>query len=450
MKKVLLSLTLAGSLFAVSYPVDITENWDFDANVFKDYVSSTYPYHPGVDINWGYKNKDLGKSVYAIACGKVVEVKDMGKLAYGIMIEHNINEKTYYSAYVHVNSLVSEGDFIREGDEIATLADISAAGLSSHLHFEIRDTFTGTWYPNSVGTTGYYSSTSKIDNNGFLDPISFLNTYANKSGACSYFDGAGSLINAPTEGWGYNKDMAKMHSHDIPSTVVFQAKRNGSCNSVEISSSPNKSLNVAVKLKAWDENIIEDSYIVKLPTIINLNKTWNTIAVISKEKLSSSEYITMKCNSNAAMSKSGFNDAQPSKDYSLVGFQGKYYWSGNGSLIAGKYTGNTFGKDIDYVSVFYDKKSLMAFQWLPTDNCQELQISELDSYGGNNLPVSISMKKWDEDETKWKNKCSKIPCIINRPNNDYYLIKIKNSPEEGAYNGIKADCIKTIHDTTTF
>ncbi len=76
-----------------------------------------------------------GQPIHAAAAGQVVYAGD-GLIGYGklIILKHN---ETYLSAYGYSASLlVSEGDGIRQGQQIATMGE--GPGRKPRLHFEIR------------------------------------------------------------------------------------------------------------------------------------------------------------------------------------------------------------------------------------------------------------------------------------------------------------------------
>lgn len=85
--------------------------------------------HVGVDIA-----ATVEESVYAAHDGKVVKVYKLSSVyqwAMGIIVEH----PGFITAYMHVNPLVAEGDYVSRGQRIGTIAAIEGV---SHLHFGVR------------------------------------------------------------------------------------------------------------------------------------------------------------------------------------------------------------------------------------------------------------------------------------------------------------------------
>lgn len=186
---------------------------DYENNIsqrFGNYLG----YYGGKYYNGFHSGEDIsvvaGTPVYAITSGWVAKISDLGALGHLVVLEHNKrpfkipgrNEEihgqnyhypleevdTVYSVYVHVDpNNLSENDWVETGDEIADIADISAAGLGAHLHFEIRHpdqepssnwTMVGdpsNWSQFTDGTyNGYYKNLQEMVNAGFRHPSDFL------------------------------------------------------------------------------------------------------------------------------------------------------------------------------------------------------------------------------------------------------------------------------------
>ena len=89
-----------------------------------------------------------GTSLYAIAAGKVVDVKlgEQSQLgAYGrfVLQEFTLDDTTYYAFYAHLLSFtVSIGDELTKGQQFGYTGNTGNAssmkGIDQHLHFEIR------------------------------------------------------------------------------------------------------------------------------------------------------------------------------------------------------------------------------------------------------------------------------------------------------------------------
>ena len=186
---------------------------DYENNIsqrFGNYLG----YYGGKYYNGFHSGEDIavvaGTPVYAITSGRVAKISDLGALGHLVVLEHNKgpfkipgrNEEihgqsyhypleevdTIYSVYVHVNpNNLSENDWVETGDEIADIADISAAGLGAHLHFGIRHpdqepssnwTMVGdpsNWSQFTDGTyNGYYKNLQEMVDAGLRHPSDFL------------------------------------------------------------------------------------------------------------------------------------------------------------------------------------------------------------------------------------------------------------------------------------
>lgn len=95
--------------------------------------------HPIEGITYLHKGIDIAKvphaPIVAAANGKVIENKYDNQFGNFVVLQHTAG---FYTKYAHMsNSLVKEGDWIRQGQQIGT---IGKSGISTgyHLHFEIR------------------------------------------------------------------------------------------------------------------------------------------------------------------------------------------------------------------------------------------------------------------------------------------------------------------------
>ena len=125
--------------------------------------------HLGDDWNGtGGGNTDFGDPIYAIADGRVKAAEDHGG-GWGniVRILHQLpNGEVIESFYAHCETMmVKEGDWIKRGDQIATIGNADGAYLA-HLHFEIRT-------DTSMGIGGGYSS----DTEGYVDPTAFIRAH---------------------------------------------------------------------------------------------------------------------------------------------------------------------------------------------------------------------------------------------------------------------------------
>lgn len=146
----------------VIFPVDInTGSWygityGGTATSKGDHWGTSYR---AVDLNLP-NNNDKGKTVKAVADGKVVKVLT----SYGqVNIKHTValtlsdgsrTYKTWYTVYAHMSNItVKEGDDVKQGKEIGKISKINAT--SEHLHFVITTKLTDT---NNVSREEKYNS----------------------------------------------------------------------------------------------------------------------------------------------------------------------------------------------------------------------------------------------------------------------------------------------------
>lgn len=106
-----------------------------------------------IDFNRGNgPEADRGDTVVAAAAGTVVTAAHQGeKNGYGNLVK--IDHGSYTSFYAHLDSMaVKQGQKVTPGQKIGAVGRTtksSRAGMSSHLHFEVRRN-TGSWPSNIV------------------------------------------------------------------------------------------------------------------------------------------------------------------------------------------------------------------------------------------------------------------------------------------------------------
>jgi len=145
-------------------------------------------YHPGEDWNICPVNSDeSGRTVYAVANGKVVSAGSLGANGKYLTMEHHLTapEKAskyslagtavndlatfdmVYSAYLHVDHLlVSKDDVVVKGQAIAEISS-----CCSHLHFELaRSPMTSA----SNCSCGYCTSKQQLTDVGYINPKNFI------------------------------------------------------------------------------------------------------------------------------------------------------------------------------------------------------------------------------------------------------------------------------------
>jgi murein DD-endopeptidase MepM/ murein hydrolase activator NlpD len=120
-------------------------------------------HHNGIDLA-----VPDGTGVNSVADGEVVraDMKDYEGYGNFIIIKHDLDGETFYSAYAHLTKmLVSVDNKVKQGQKIALSGGgqglKKGGGLStgSHLHFEIRKTKTGDW----VDPEPYLSGAGIVD-----------------------------------------------------------------------------------------------------------------------------------------------------------------------------------------------------------------------------------------------------------------------------------------------
>ncbi|MCI5116350.1 MAG: M23 family metallopeptidase [Candidatus Electrothrix sp. AW1] len=140
--------------FQTQMPVTF-QDWNFGWRFMSDERPSYTAYHPATDLNV-LNDQNGNVAVRAIADGKVVaNSSDWG----GIVIEHTIGEKKYYSQYGHIKHLTDDFDLkgsseeltVTRGQTIGYIGNKKPGGgyyvdkqgnpTGFHLHFEIRNSF---------------------------------------------------------------------------------------------------------------------------------------------------------------------------------------------------------------------------------------------------------------------------------------------------------------------
>jgi murein DD-endopeptidase MepM/ murein hydrolase activator NlpD len=200
--------------FEAITPVELVKPLDDYENNISQRFGNYLGYYGGKYYDGFHSGEDIsvvaGTPVYAITSGRVVKISDLGAFGHLIALEHNkgpfkipgrneeIDGHSYhypseevdavYSVYIHVDQdNLSESDWVETGEKIADIADISAAGLGAHLHFEIRHpdqepssnwTMVGNssnWSQFADGTyNGYYKNLQEMVDAGLRHPSDFL------------------------------------------------------------------------------------------------------------------------------------------------------------------------------------------------------------------------------------------------------------------------------------
>jgi hypothetical protein len=176
-------------------------------------------------------------------------------------------------------------------------------------------------------------------------------------------------------GWGMHQDEADMHHHEgKTSTVSFQwIYQKSTCHHINLTTpyTDNK-LNVIIKSKGWAETTTK-TYIATLSktgiSIPTVTQGYDTVFVTSKDTVGEKTAIVATC-----MASSIQNLPPESNDISLPKINNREL-VGNASIIsiAGKNTdGLVFGVREDEGITLTNRKSVMAFQVLSTNECRSI------------------------------------------------------------------------------
>ncbi len=171
----------------------------YNAQDVGSYYNEKGGYHPGEDWNYcllddkGKRNPvaDVGKEVYAVANGEVIEtgiISSTGienKLGRFVIVKHILeNGKVVYSIYLHLSDLTVDNNIKKNvtiGQVIGKVGPVS--DVSPHLHFEMWDGSSGvipsrsTLWASSIGSNGYYSESKTMKNLGIIDPSDFIDKH---------------------------------------------------------------------------------------------------------------------------------------------------------------------------------------------------------------------------------------------------------------------------------
>ncbi|MEY3199334.1 MAG: Peptidase family [Bacteroidota bacterium] len=419
------------------------------ATVKQNYAigNSGYPNHLGVDYMVGESS-----NVYAICDGVITS--DSQDFTY----QRTVRKKTLYDSYWdariilkcntdnnmlaiygHVDKqTVSNGSKVKKGKQIAVIAP--AYNKSSnrnvaldHLHFGIRVGYTNPFY-NGVGFGIATKNVTLIqaEQNGFQDPLNYL---CNNPNPLTYFDGAGSLISPTQAKTGGNNDVAIMQAHasiGLPSTVVFQFKKDAVCDHIDISSSPR--IDAVIQSKLWDNHLISTAFAGALPMSVPNKGGFTVVAVTSANPLTASVYISAQCKPASSPSVNTAITPISNEVAQFVTLSNDYYWTGSGSIISG--LGSGTGKTSDFVPTFDTKKSFTTFQWQTTSSCSKLKLSSTSNINvafNSITDNEVGLKEWNALDWQ-KQACIGLPCKISAPSvGKYYIVKVKT--DAGAMTG---------------
>lgn len=138
----------------------------------QSYCSGQSMTHTGVDVP-----ANAGTVVYSAEDGIVKEVlpaSQSGGWASAIVLEHNSpSGGKYTTVYWHINPVAdtaSAGGFVPKGMQIATVADLTPYGHTTHFHFGVRmGTYNSTYSDKGALPTNYCSQLTSFPEN-FINP----------------------------------------------------------------------------------------------------------------------------------------------------------------------------------------------------------------------------------------------------------------------------------------
>jgi hypothetical protein len=174
---------------------------------------SPWGYHFGIDLNWGsLKNADKGEKIYMPVGGEIAQT--LYSAPYGGPADQNNvaiawvttpDNENWTLKFGHLDVNASVGD-INAGDEIGQLADISNAGMSSHLDLTVMEghllgelnsysssNFNNWAAPNAQGLTTAEVTTTFGTNVTYVDPQDWIDHYSEVYAAMSPSSSSGGM-----------------------------------------------------------------------------------------------------------------------------------------------------------------------------------------------------------------------------------------------------------------
>ena len=437
-----------------------------DDDKSKWYIASGSPWHKGSDTyadDWNLKSgysagiesssscdRDRGAGVISSFTGTVIladknnNVGDYGK---EVIVQSSENSG-FAIRYAHLDSVnVSNGDTVKVGTPLGTVGDSGTD--CAHLHLVLYQNLNTTALNRlkSGHSPKSLSGSADIFAAKFIsDATTGNNGTTQSSEVAGIFDGAGSIINPKGRGYGQNYDIAKMYPHGgTGSTVVFQWLYDaGTCSQLDISSQYDIG-DVVIKSKRWDKHLTEKAFKVKLnedsPITMkrpNSNPTWITFAVTTTTTIPYANLIKAECKTSNDRFKKG---TRSDINEDLVDVTHNYFWTGTGSIISSvnRAFNPPYGMTKDLASTFKTKNSLTSFQWLKKGTCNKLKLSA--SNGTSSSVKGVHIKEWDAQD--WgESKCNSLPCTLNPSTDDFFVIKVKSSPDAISSGQIQAECVQ--------
>ena len=352
--------------------------------------------HPGEDWNYGSRGMDAGKPIFAIANGKIIELKPLYSSAssggWEIVLEHVLPDGSkIYSIYLHVTSDQEEdgslvydkkeftyqkGDIVLKGAMIARCAT-GMTLFPEHLHFEIRNKLNiNDIYPNDDGR-GYYTHDKKqhkdglsksqvleafkiMKDEGILDPSDFIDDHRD----IYPWIGNGSIISYHGENhnpnyndteypYGITQDITRTHSqlNNLPNLFkqsgFFQWQISSNCKNLKINHSGIND-NVDITIGNWNNRTNDITFKnVRLPFILGKNNlgrelfdgSWRVIAVtFNKSTVNTSSSNDIYNTLSATCTDEPSTPLNSSTSSKMLRNQyimiGEHQWNGNGSIIS--------------------------------------------------------------------------------------------------------------------
>ncbi len=415
--------------------------------------ASTTRYHTGIDYWNSGSFSPYAKSndvIVAAGDGVVEQVNSLGGsndhgFGNNVIVKHKLsNGQTIYSLYGHlysIDSSIKVGALISKGKQIGIMGASGNGSLTKwsdaigrnnvHLHFEMKSVATTS--DSSYSYWGYVPGSP--DNYGYYNPNSYIGKIKFVPNPMTYFDGAGSLISPTQAKTGGNNDVAMMQAHasiGLPSTVVFQFKKDAACDHIDISSSPK--IDAVIQSKYWSDHLISNTFAGALPMSVSNKGGFTVVAVTSAKPLTYSVSVSAQCKPASSPSVNTAITPISNEVTQLVTLSNDYYWTGSGSIISG--LGSGTGKTSDFVPTFDTKKSFTTFQWQTTSSCSKLKLSSTSNINvafNSITDNEVGLKEWNA--LNWeKQACIGLPCNISAPSiGKYYIVKVKT--DAGAMTG---------------
>ena len=431
----------------------------------KWYIAGGSPWHKGSDAyadDWNLKagysagiessgscDRDRGAGVVSSFAGTVIladKSNNIGEYGKEVIVQSSENNG-FAIRYAHLDSVnVNNGDIVNVGTALGTVGDSGTD--CAHLHLVLYQNLNATALSRLKNGHSPKSLSGSADTFAakFASDATTSGGTTQSSKVAGIFDGAGSIINPKGEGYGNNYDIAKMYPHPgTGSTVVFQWLYDaGTCSQLDISSQYDIG-DVVIKSKKWSEHLTEKAFKVKLnedtPITMkrpNSNPTWTTFSVTTTGTVPYPNLIKAECKTSSDGFKKGTR-SDINKD--LVDVTYDYYWTGTGSIISNvnRTFNQPYGMTKDLAATFRTKSSLTSFQWLRQGTCKKLKISA--SNGSSSSVNGVHIKEWNAKD--WgDSKCNSLPCTLNPSTNNFFVIKVKSSPDAISSGQIKAECVQ--------